>query len=64
MISKGDIMTKFSYLPNINTYGELRNKYPEIFEIHIQEILKTGFDSLQLIKVDDEIKTIKKFLEC
>lgn len=62
LMSRG-IMTKFSYLPGIDTYDGLKSKYPEIFEIYMQEILENN-DNIVLVSEENEIKHLKNFLKC
>lgn len=50
-------------LPGVNTYEDLKKKYPEIFEFWIQYILR-GCDSVEIISKETETETLKQFIQC
>ena len=54
---------KLISLPGVNTYEDLKKKYPEIFEFWIQYILR-GCDSVEIISKETETETLKQFIQC
>lgn len=62
MFTRG-IMNKYSFLPGINTYEDLYLKYPDVFDLWIQDQLKVTA-RVEVITVDEEVNKLKIFLEC
>ena len=62
MLSRG-IVTKYSFLPGINTYEELSVKYPDVFDLWIQDQLRKT-DEIEVISIEEEVNKLKNFLEC
>lgn len=54
---------KLISLPGVNTYEDLKKKYPEIFEFWIQYILRSC-DSVEIISKETETETLKQFIQC
>lgn len=50
-------------LPGVNTYEDLKKKYPEIFEFWIQYVLRSC-DSVEIISKETETETLKQFIQC
>lgn len=62
MFTRG-IMNKCSFLPGINTYEDLYIKYPDVFDLWIQDQLKITAE-IEVISVGEEVNKLKNFLEC
>lgn len=54
---------KLISLPGVNTYEDLKKKYPEIFEFWIQYVLRSC-DSVEIISKETETETLKQFIQC
>lgn len=62
MLSRG-IMTEYSFLPRIDDYEELSVKYPDVFDLWIQNQLQKT-DEIEVISVEEEVNKLKIFLGC
>lgn len=62
MFTRG-IMNEYSFLPGINTYEDLYVKYPDVFDLWIQDQLKVVAE-VEVITVEEEVNKLKNFLEC
>lgn len=62
MFTRG-IMNKYSFLPGINTYNDLYIKYPDVFDLWIQDQLRVTA-RVEVITVEEEVNKLKNFLEC
>lgn len=64
MFTRG-IINQYSFLPGINTYEDLYLKYPDVFDLWIQDRLQvTTTIGVEVITVEEEINKLKNFLEC
>ena len=54
---------KLISLPGVNTYEDLKKKYPEIFEFWIQYVLRSC-DNIEIISKETETETLKQFIQC
>lgn len=54
---------KLISLPGVNTYEDLKKKYPEIFEFWIQHVLRSC-DSVEIISKETETEILKQFIQC
>lgn len=64
MFTRG-IINQYSFLPGINTYEDLYLKYPDVFDLWIQDRLQvTTTVGVEVITVEEEINKLKNFLEC
>lgn len=62
MFTRG-IMNKYSFLPGVNTYEDLYIKYPDVFDLWIQDQLQV-IAGVEVITVEEEVNKLKNFLEC
>lgn len=62
MFTRG-IMNKYSFLPGINTYEDLYVKYPDVFDLWIQDQLRV-IAKVKVISVGEEVNKLKNFLGC
>lgn len=54
---------KLISLPGVNTYEDLKKKYPEIFEFWIQYILRSC-DNVEIISKETETEILRQFIQC
>ena len=53
--------SRYLYLPKIYTFQELRDKFPDVFDIYIQTLLE-NFDKVKIIEIKDEIEQLRNKL--
>lgn len=53
--------SRYLYLPRIYTFQNLRDKFPDVFDIYIQTLLE-NFDQVKIIEIKDEIEQLKNKL--
>lgn len=53
--------SRYLYLPNIYTFQDLRDKFPDVFDIYIQTLLE-NFDQVKIIEIKDEIEQLRNKL--
>ena len=52
---------RYLYLPGIYTFQDLRDKFPDVFDIYIQTLLE-NFDKVKIIEIKDEIEQLRNKL--
>lgn len=53
--------SRYGFLIGIYTFENLRDKFPEIFDVYIQSQLKE-YDQIKIIEVEDEVKYLRNKL--
>ena len=53
--------SRYLYLPRIYTFQDLRDKFPDVFDIYIQTLLE-NFDQVKIIEIKDEIEQLRNKL--
>ena len=52
---------RYLYLPRIYTFQDLRDKFPDVFDIYIQTLME-NFDQVKIIEIKDEIEQLRNKL--
>ena len=53
--------SRYLYLPGIYTFQDLRDKFPDVFDIYIQTLLE-NFDQVKIIEIKDEVEQLRNKL--